>query len=60
MDKLNYKLIIVFVGLPASGKSYTSIHIKKYLTWLGYNIKIFNCGNYRRQLSNKFHNAEFF
>ena len=60
MDKLNYKLIIVFVGLPASGKSYTSNHIKQYLTWLGYNIKIFNCGDYRRKLSKKILNSDFF
>ena len=60
MNKFNYKLIIVFVGLPASGKSYTSNHIKQYLSWLGYKIEIFNCGNYRRKLSKTSHSAEFF
>ena len=60
MEVLNYKLIIVFVGLPASGKSYTSNHIKKYLNWLGYKTEIFNCGNYRRKLSNSIQNSDFF
>lgn len=60
MEKINYKLIIVFVGLPASGKSYTSNHIKQYLNWLGYTTNIFNCGNYRRKLSNQNQNADFF
>ena len=55
-----YKLIIVFVGLPASGKSYTSHHLCQYLSWLGYKIKIFNTGNYRRLLGNEKHNADFF
>ena len=59
MEKIDYKIIIVFVGLPASGKSYTSTHIKQYLTWLGYNINIFNCGNYRR-LSGEYQSANFF
>ena len=60
MEKINYKLIIVFVGLPASGKSYTSNHIKQYLNWLGYKTEIFNCGNYRRKLTNSKQNADFF
>ena len=55
-----YKLIIAFVGLPASGKSYTSHHLCQYLSWLGYKIKIFNSGNYRRLLGNKVHKADFF
>jgi 6-phosphofructo-2-kinase/fructose-2,6-biphosphatase 2 len=60
MEKINYKIIIVFVGLPASGKSYTSFHIKQYLTWLGYNIQIFNCGNYRRKISGGGQDSSFF
>ena len=60
MEKINYKLIIVFVGLPASGKSYTSNHIKQYLSWLGYKIEIFNCGNYRRKLTKNKQDADFF
>lgn len=57
---MNYKLIIVFVGLPASGKSYTANHIKKYLSWLGYNIDIFNCGHFRRKLTGGKQCAQFF
>ena len=60
MEKLNYKLIIVFVGLPASGKSYTANHIKQYLSWLGYNINIFNCGHFRRKLTGGKQCAQFF
>ena len=61
MEKINYKIIIVFVGLPASGKSYTSLHIKQYLEWIGYKIDIFNCGNYRRKIGNDdSHDASFF
>ena len=60
MEINKYKLIIVFVGLPASGKSYTSNHLKQYLTWLGFKIDIFNCGNYRRKLSKSKQDADFF
>lgn len=60
MEKFDYKLIIVFVGLPASGKSYMSNHIKQYLNWLGYKTEIFNCGNYRRKLTNSKQTADFF
>ena len=60
MEKITYKIIIIFVGLPASGKSYTSSHIKQYLQWLGYNVKIFNCGDYRRQISGGGQDANFF
>ena len=60
MEVNKYKLIIVFVGLPASGKSYTSNHLKQYLTWLGFNVDIFNCGDYRRKISKSKQNADFF
>lgn len=54
------KIILVFVGLPASGKSYTSFHLNQYFNWLGYNTKIFNCGNYRRNIIGNNQNALFF
>ncbi|KAF7730973.1 Fructose-2,6-bisphosphatase [Apophysomyces ossiformis] len=38
------------VGLPARGKTYISQKVCRYLTWLGINTKVFNVGNYRRQL----------
>lgn len=37
------------VGLPARGKTYISRKLLRYLTWLGYNCKVFNIGNYRRE-----------
>lgn len=54
------KLIFVFVGLPASGKSYTSFHLHQYFNWLGYPTKIFNCGEYRRKLATCDQDACFF
>ncbi|KAI8975606.1 6-phosphofructo-2-kinase-domain-containing protein [Mycotypha africana] len=38
------------VGLPARGKTYISQKVCRYLTWLGIKTKVFNVGNYRRQL----------
>lgn len=42
------KLVIVMVGLPARGKSYTARRIERYLAWLGYKTRVFNVGQYRR------------
>ena len=55
-----YKLIIIFVGLPASGKSYTSFQLNQYFNWIGYNTQIFNCGEYRRKLNDKNQSSIFF
>lgn len=41
-------VVIVMVGLPARGKSYTARKIARYLAWLGYRTRIFNVGAYRR------------
>ncbi|ORX56223.1 bifunctional 6-phosphofructo-2-kinase/fructose-2,6-bisphosphate 2-phosphatase [Hesseltinella vesiculosa] len=38
------------VGLPARGKTYISQKVCRYLNWLGITTKVFNVGNYRRQL----------
>lgn len=38
------------VGLPARGKTYISRRLNRYLSWLGYNSRVFNVGHYRRQL----------
>ena len=43
-------LAIIMVGLPARGKTYISRKIARYLTWLGSKAKIFNVGNYRRDV----------
>jgi len=62
------KLVIVLVGLPARGKSYTARKLCRYLNWLQYDTKIFNVGNKRRALNNLYagqtsheeHSASFF
>ncbi|PVV00238.1 hypothetical protein BB559_000001 [Furculomyces boomerangus] len=45
------KLVVVIVGLPARGKSYIVKKLKRYLSWLGLNVKVFNVGDRRRRLS---------
>ncbi|GBC05581.1 hypothetical protein RclHR1_00630028 [Rhizophagus clarus] len=43
------KLIVAMgFGLPARGKSYIVKKLRRYLTWLQYETKIFNVGNLRR------------
>ena len=44
------KLLIVMVGLPARGKSFTSVKLKQLLSWRGYSAEIFNIGAHRRDL----------
>ena len=44
-------LALIMVGLPARGKTYTARKIARYLSWLGSKTKVFNVGNYRRELS---------
>ncbi len=44
----SHKLALVMVGLPARGKSYTARRIERYLSWLGYNTRVYNVGQYRR------------
>ena len=55
------KLIIILVGLPARGKSFISKKLNRYSTWVGYNSKVFNVGNYRREFfKNTFNDNNFF
>ena len=42
------KMVLVMVGLPARGKSYTARKLSRYLSWLGYATRVFNVGEYRR------------
>ncbi|OLY85682.1 putative 6-phosphofructo-2-kinase [Smittium mucronatum] len=44
------KLVVIMVGLPARGKSYIVKKLKRYLSWLSLNVKIFNVGDRRRKL----------
>eukprot|EP00953_Heterococcus_sp_UTEX-ZZ885_P030722 16212-Heterococcus_DN1.PRE.1 len=45
------KLVVAMVGLPARGKSFIAMSIKRHLDWLGLETRIFNAGNYRRELA---------
>ena len=42
-------LVLVMVGLPARGKTYTARRLSRYLNWRGYRTRVFNVGNYRRR-----------
>lgn len=42
------KLILVMCGLPARGKSFIARKIKRYLSWTGYLVRVFNVGDKRR------------
>ncbi|KAF9189003.1 hypothetical protein BGZ51_000179 [Haplosporangium sp. Z 767] len=43
-------IAIIFVGLPARGKTHVSRSLCRYLRWLGVQTKVFSVGNYRRQI----------
>ena len=45
------RLVLIMVGLPARGKTYTARKISRYLSWKGFKTKVFNVGNYRRDMS---------
>jgi len=46
----DHKLVLVMVGLPARGKSYITQHLKRYLTFEGFGVRVFNAGDYRRKV----------
>ncbi|CAG8650174.1 9692_t:CDS:10 [Funneliformis mosseae] len=58
------KLVVVMTGLPARGKSYIVKKLKRYLSWLQYDTKVFNVGNLRRNtaqlIKNGSHSYSFF
>ena len=56
----NIKIVIIMVGLPARGKSYISYNLAKYFRWNSYNVRIFNLGDYRRDLLGGFQDHTFF
>ncbi|GAA5874206.1 hypothetical protein JCM8547_007790 [Rhodosporidiobolus lusitaniae] len=52
-DYSEAKIVVAMVGLPARGKSYLSNKLQRYLLWLEYQVKVFNVGQYRRQIYKK-------
>ncbi|KAF2723626.1 bifunctional 6-phosphofructo-2-kinase/fructose-2,6-bisphosphate 2-phosphatase [Polychaeton citri CBS 116435] len=42
------RMVVVTVGLPARGKTHTSVALARYLRWLGVKTHIFHLGDYRR------------
>lgn len=54
------KLIVVMVGLPARGKSYTSNNLCRFLSWCHKPCKVFNSGELRRKIMDGFQDSSFF
>lgn len=55
------KLVIVMCGLPATGKTHVANRIARYISFfLAMETKIFNVGDYRRELHGAQLPAEFF
>lgn len=50
MIPITRKTVIIMVGLPARGKSFYASKLGQYLLWLGYRVRIFNAGKYRREM----------
>lgn len=50
MELENELYIVIFVGLPAAGKSYMAGNLKGLFEDLGVRSEIFNLGNYRRKI----------
>lgn len=48
-DPSTRPFVLVMVGKPARGKTYTARKIARYLTWRGHRARVFNVGNYRRE-----------
>jgi 6-phosphofructo-2-kinase/fructose-2,6-biphosphatase 4 len=42
------RIVIATVGLPARGKTHTSVAVARYLRWLGVKTHVFHLGDYRR------------
>ncbi|KAL6948714.1 hypothetical protein ACO0QE_001187 [Hanseniaspora vineae] len=47
------KLVIVMVGLPATGKSFLTNKLSRYLNFSMYECRVFNVGNTRREYAAK-------
>jgi 6-phosphofructo-2-kinase/fructose-2,6-biphosphatase 2 len=55
-----FRYCIATCGLPARGKTFIARKIARWLDWLGYTAKIFNVGNYRRQVVGAQKHHDFF
>lgn len=61
LDRKTSRAIVVVVGLPASGKSTVAKQLCRHLAECGYNSRIYNAGNMRRQQKLlAFNDSEFF
>jgi broad specificity phosphatase PhoE/predicted kinase len=54
------RYVLVMVGLPARGKTYTARKLAGYLSWLGYPTRVFNVGEHRRAKLGARQTADFF
>lgn len=45
-------MVIVMVGLPATGKTFTARNVARYLRWLGMRTRIFSVAHYRDEYLN--------
>lgn len=59
-DNNPHKLLLVTVGLPARGKTYTSQKIARYLEWLGLSSKAFSTTVYRMKKLGKFYSHNWY
>jgi 6-phosphofructo-2-kinase/fructose-2,6-biphosphatase 2 len=57
---VNIPHVIAMVGLPARGKTYISKKLSRYLNWIGINTRVFNLGEYRRNVTQAYRNHDFF
>lgn len=53
------KLLIVFVGLPGSGKTFIARKVSRFLRWISYRTRVFSVATYRLEKLGA-HNADFF
>jgi len=54
------RFVVLMVGLPARGKTYTARKLAGYLSWLGHRCRVFNVGERRRSLHGARTGPEFF
>lgn len=60
IENASKKVVVGFVGLPARGKSFLARKLAYYLNWMGVMTRIFNHGDYRRNILGARQSADFF